>query len=84
MSTKAYLLIEAAPGTARDVVSNLQKVKGVKSANIVSGPYDIIAVVERKSLNDVKRLVSVDVIGIPGNNRTVSCVMSPAMSPVNA
>ncbi len=47
---EAYVLITAAIGKVRQAVQELQRVKGVKSARVVTGPYDIIALIEAKDL----------------------------------
>ena len=45
MATKAYLLIETAVGKTRDVASTLTGLPGITTVDVVTGPYDIIAVV---------------------------------------
>ncbi len=69
MAVKAYILIEADPGTSRDVAAIAQKIEGVKSVSVVTGPHDVIAVVETtdtKVLGDilVNKLQKID--GIAG------------------
>jgi DNA-binding Lrp family transcriptional regulator len=52
----AYILIEAIPGTSRDIAAKAQKIEGVKSVSVVTGPNDVIAVVEvsnAKALGDL-------------------------------
>ena len=46
MAAKAFVLIETAVGKTKDVITVLQKTEGIKSVDAVTGPYDIIAVVE--------------------------------------
>jgi DNA-binding Lrp family transcriptional regulator len=56
MPVKAYILIEADPGTSRDVAAKAQKIEGVKSVSVVTGPHDVVAVVETtdtKVLGDI-------------------------------
>jgi DNA-binding Lrp family transcriptional regulator len=56
MTVKAYILIEADPGSSRDVAARAQKIDGVKSVAVVTGPHDVIAVVETtdaKALGDL-------------------------------
>ncbi|GAI12853.1 unnamed protein product, partial [marine sediment metagenome] len=43
MAVKAFVLIEIGVGKTKNVVTALGKVEGVKSADAVTGPYDIIA-----------------------------------------
>ncbi len=74
MATKAYVLIETAVGKTRDVVAALRQVKGVSSVDVVTGPYDIIAVLETEDLNAVGELVTGNVHTISGIVRTVTCL----------
>ena len=46
MAAKAFILIETAVGRNKEVVALLSKLKGVRSVDMVTGPYDIIGVVE--------------------------------------
>ncbi|TAN61569.1 Lrp/AsnC family transcriptional regulator [bacterium] len=45
MSVEAYVFIECDHSRSREVHDKLMKIAGVKEAKIVTGPYDIIAVV---------------------------------------
>ena len=72
--TKAFVLIQTATGRNKKVVIALSQLKGVKSADIVTGPYDIIAVIEGENLNDVGALVTGKIIHVAGITRTVTCL----------
>lgn len=72
--TRAYILIETAVGKTREVVSTLRGLDGVKSVDPVTGPYDIIVVVEGKDLNTIGELVTGKVHPIGGVTRTVTCL----------
>ena len=74
MPTKAYILIETAVGKSRDVVDALGSWSGVERVDAVTGPYDIIAVVEASDLNDVGDLVTGQIHIINGIVRTVTCL----------
>ena len=54
---QAYVLITAAIGKIRQVSKELEKLRGVKSVRAVTGPYDIIAVVEAKDLGTLTSTV---------------------------
>ncbi len=58
MSTKAYVLIEVGVGKTRDVITALRQVDGVTSVEAVTGPYDVIAILEGKDINSVGDLVT--------------------------
>lgn len=49
MANRAILLIEAALGKSRDVVSMLRSMSWVTSADRVTPPYDVIAFVEMEA-----------------------------------
>ena len=74
VSTKAYILIETAVGKSRDVSAALQTLPGVTTVDPVTGPYDIIAVVEAQDLNAVGDLVTSQIHTIGGIGRTVTCL----------
>ncbi len=74
MAAKAFILIETAVGRTKQVVSTLQQLKGVKSADCVSGPYDMIAVVEGENLNEIGMLVTDKIQPVSGISRTVTCL----------
>jgi DNA-binding Lrp family transcriptional regulator len=74
MVVRAFVLIEVAVGKTREVVTALRKVDGVQSVEAVTGPYDIIAVVEKPDVNAVGDLVTRNVHSISGIARTVTCL----------
>ena len=74
MGTKAYVPIEVAVGKTKDVITALQQVDGVMSVEAVTGPYDVIAVMEGKDINSVGDLVTKGVHSIDGVSRTVTCL----------
>jgi DNA-binding Lrp family transcriptional regulator len=74
MAAKAFVLIETAVGKTRDVASVLSQLRGVKSVDPVTGPYDIIAVIEGESLTDIGELVTSKIHPVPGISRTVTCL----------
>ena len=74
MPTKAYVLIETAVGKTREVAAAMRALKGVQSADVVTGPYDIIAVVEGEDLGSIGDMVTGDVHTIGGITRSVTCL----------
>ena len=74
MATKAYILIETAVGKSKDVASALRSLDRVVNVDAVTGPYDIIAVVEAPDLNAVGDLVTSHIHTINGIVRTVTCL----------
>jgi len=72
---KAFILIETVVGRTRGVASALEQLEGVKSVDSVTGPYDIIAVIEAKSLNEIGDLVTNKIHPVAGISRTVTCLV---------
>ena len=74
MAAKAFVLIETVVGKTKEVASVLRQLEGVKSVDAVTGPYDIIAVIEGENLTDIGDLVTSRIHPIPGISRTVTCL----------
>ena len=72
MGTRAYLLVETSVGRTRDVFEALKKIGGVESADVVTGPYDIIATLTGKDASEVGSLVTEEVGPIAGVVRTIT------------
>ena len=71
---KAFLLIETVVGRIKEVDTGLRRLKEVKSVDTVTGPYDIIAVVEAETLNEIGDLVTEKIHPVNGISRTVTCL----------
>jgi len=78
VTAKAFILVETAVGKNKDVVDLLSQMKGVKSVDTVTGPYDIIAVVEGENLNDIGDLITGKIHPVAGIARTVTCLVIKA------
>jgi len=74
MAAKAYVLIETSVGKTKDVVRALGKLKGMKEVHAVTGPYDVIAVVEGSDLTAVGNMVTNHIHPVGGIARTVTCL----------
>ena len=74
MAAKAFVLVETAVGKTKEVVAKIRQLKGVKSVDAVTGPYDVIAIIESESLNDIGDLVTGKIHPIVGISRTVTCL----------
>jgi DNA-binding Lrp family transcriptional regulator len=72
---KAYVLIETAVGRNREVIAALRKLKGMSSVDLVTGPYDLIAIVEAETLSEVGDIVTAKIHPITGISRTVTCLV---------
>lgn len=74
MATKAFLLVETAVGRTRDVANTLRDLNGVESVDVVTGPYDIIAIIVGDDMSVVGGLVTEKIHTVVGVVRTVTCV----------
>lgn len=74
MAVMAYVLIETAVGKSKEVLADITQLDRVKSANTVTGPYDVIAVIEAENMLDIGDLVVEKIGGINGIGRTVTCI----------
>ncbi len=74
MATKAFLLVETAVGRTRDVANTLRDLVGVESVDVVTGPYDIIAIIVGDDMSVVGGLVTEKIHTVVGVVRTVTCV----------
>ena len=67
---KAYVLIETAVGRTRDVTNQLRSLAAVETVDMLTGPYDVVAVVNAPDLNTVVEVVTRQVQHIDGITRT--------------
>jgi DNA-binding Lrp family transcriptional regulator len=74
-TARAYILIECTVGRTKDVINGLRHLKGIKSVETVTGPYDAIAIVEVDTLNEIGDLVTQNIHPITGITRTVTCLV---------
>jgi len=73
MRAKAFILINLSAGVAQEVYSKLSKMKLVQEVQAVSGPYDMIAVVDGPTFNDIGKFVIKKIQTIPGVQSTITC-----------
>ena len=73
-AARAYIFIECNVGSTKEVMEGLKRFKGIKSVETVTGPYDIIAILELESLQEIGDLVTQNVQKVNGISRTVTCV----------
>lgn len=74
MTARAFVLIETVVGKTREVVDGLRQIEGIKSVDTVTGPYDVIVIVEAEALNDIGDLVTGKIHPVSGVSRTVTCL----------
>ena len=69
---EAYVLVLTEVGTGSTVSQEVGKVTGVSQAQLVTGPYDVIARAEAKDMPALSALVD-EIQKIPGVTRTLTC-----------
>lgn len=69
----AYILMGVKVGTIKEVVGGLRSLPGVRSAQGVTGPYDVVAIAEVADTVALGELLA-RVDAIPGVVKTVSCL----------
>lgn len=68
--TRVYLRINTDIGKEREVRDELKKIKGVKNADMVTGRYDIIAMVEGETYESTFKTVLEKIREIKGIIKT--------------
>ena len=71
---KAYVLIEMAAGHSTNLVNLLKSRSDVADADRVTGPYDVIAVLEAADLVQINEMVTTEIHHLEGVVRTLTCV----------
>lgn len=74
MRSKAYVLIEAEAGQVGAVIETLRTIPSVSAADPVTGPYDIIVVIETDDQRAIGRIVVDALHRIAGVKRTITCL----------
>jgi len=73
MAVSAYVLIQIEMGTAGQVAGRIREIDGVDSAEIATGPYDIIARASAPTMDDLGRMVVGQIEMVDGITRTLTC-----------
>jgi DNA-binding Lrp family transcriptional regulator len=76
MGERAYVLIETVVGRSREVAIELSKWDWVEFVERVTGPYDIVAMVEGYALSEIDRAVNEGLTSVDGIVRVVVCPIS--------
>ena len=71
---RAYIFIEMVAGHAKNLVDHLSDQQAVADIDRVTGPYDVIAILEAATLDEISNIVTRDVHSLSGVVRTTTCV----------
>lgn len=69
----AYILIQTEVGKAAQVAKEVAAIKGVTSAEDVTGPYDVIVRAEARNVDELGKLVVAKIQAVEGITRTLTC-----------
>jgi DNA-binding Lrp family transcriptional regulator len=61
-------------GQIEEVIAALRSLQGIRAADVVTGPYDIIATIDLPEQRLIGRLVMDTIHGIAGLKRTITCL----------
>lgn len=74
-TTKAYILVEALPGKAMDLVNMIKGMKGMNTVHLVTGPYDVIAFAEAPDLKSLGEIIVKKIQATGCVARTLTCIL---------
>jgi len=69
----AYILVQTEVGKAAQVAKDIVRIEGVQLAEDVTGPYDVIARAEARTIDELGKLVVARVQAVDGITRTLTC-----------
>lgn len=67
------MLIQVQVGTSAEVGGEIGRIENVISSDAVTGPYDVIALAEAPSMDDLGKLVVARIQAVDGVTRTLTC-----------
>jgi DNA-binding Lrp family transcriptional regulator len=71
---RVYMLANVLPGKERSIRDTLRGTKGVSHADVITGQYDIAAVLEAKDTNEIFNKILKEIRKIRGLTRTETFV----------
>lgn len=71
---RAYVLIRAEAGKVGSAVQEIRRLPNVRQADAVTGPYDVIALLEAEDFDTLGKSVVDGIQKIEGVYRTLTCL----------
>lgn len=71
----ALILIEAKIGTMQRISKELQEMEDVKRVAMLTGPYDIMAIVRADDMREISKILVTNIRNIDGVEDTVTNVV---------
>ncbi len=76
MGVSAYIFVETTTGQARTVSAAVAGIPGVVHCHTVTGPYDVIALVEAADISHLGNVVVSQIQATPGVLRTMTNIVA--------
>ena len=76
MPVSAYIFVETTTGKAREISAAVSQIAGVIRCNTVTGPYDVIVVVEAEDIRQLGDFVVSKIQATPGVLRTMTNIVA--------
>lgn len=70
---EAYVLIQAEVGRSAEVADAVGKIPGVRFADVVTGPFDVVVRAEAAEIDRLGKLIVAKVQAVVGVTRTLTC-----------
>jgi DNA-binding Lrp family transcriptional regulator len=70
---EAYVLIQTQVGRSGEVADAMDKIPGVRFADAVAGPYDVVVRAEAANLNRLGTMIVAKLQAVVGVTRTLTC-----------
>ena len=70
---QAYILIQTEVGKAREVAAQIRDIPGVVRVDAVTGPYDVVALTEARTVDELGKMIVSRVQLVPSITRTLTC-----------
>lgn len=74
MKRTAFILINCIAGKTKEVLHKLTQIPNVQYAEMVFGPYDIIALVQASEIETIGAIVDEKIRTIEGVKETITCI----------
>ncbi len=71
---RAYVLIQTVPGRVKAIIRSLSRMPTVVAVDPVTGPYDIVALLEVDDIREISHLVAGTIGGMRGVTRTTTLI----------
>ena len=74
MAVRAYVLVKITGPNAEAIRRQVRRVPGVRRADLVTGPFDIVATVEVEDFKALVESVLTGIRGVEGVVDTLTCI----------